>query len=244
MKRLGTFCIIIFCISILNLICNSYHEEEVYIVGELIGMGVSNSNRNDTNQTIPTSYNTLGTMAFIKASNNEFVALGHSSNEYENTDVDIDCFGVKLICINKSNENEVGSIIGKINQSKKIGNIYKDTKYGVFGKVDEIDTEKYLKVKTTSRYNVKKGKANILTKISGDKLESFDAEITDIDYLDENKNIKIKVKDSNLIEKTGGIIQGMSGTPLMQDGKLIGVLNYVQANDSKCAYAVFVDKLI
>lgn len=244
MKRLGTFCIIIFCISILNLICNLYHEEDVYIVGELIGMEVSNTKKKDSNPAIPTSYNALGTMAFIKASNNEFVALGHSSNEYENTDVDIDCFGVKLICINKSNENEVGSIIGKINQSKKIGKIYKDTKYGVFGKVDEIDKEKYLKVKTTSRYNVKKGKANILTKISGDKLESFDVEITDIKYFEENMNIELSITDKKLLDKTGGIIQGMSGTPLMQDGKIIGVLNYVQANDSKCAYAVFVDKLI
>ena len=148
------------------------------------------------------------------------------------------------MCINKSSDNKIGSVIGSVNKDEKLGHAYQDTKYGLVGKLDKIDEQKYLKVKTATRYNVKKGKANILTRMEEEQLKSFDVEITDIDYFNENMNIQIKITDEELIDKTGGIIQGMSGTPLMQNDKLIGVLNYVKADDSKCAYAIFVDKLI
>ena len=66
----------------------------------------------------------------------------------------------------------------------------------------------------------------------------------DVDYINQNKNIKVKITDKDLISQTGGIVQGMSGTPLMQNGRLIGAINYVSEQDPSTAYAVFVDKLI
>lgn len=244
MKRLSAFCIILIFISVLNIVFNHCETGDVYIVGELMGIEITTETTDDNNEIIPTSHNELGTIAFVKE-DNEFLALGHnSSNKDENAELDIDCFGVKLMCINKSSDNKIGSVIGSVNKDEKLGHAYKDTKCGIVGKLDKIDEQKYLKVKTASRYNIKKGKANILTRIEENELKSFDVEITDIDYFNENMNIKIKITDEELIKKTGGIIQGMSGTPLMQENKLVGVLNYVKTDDSTCAYAVFVDKLI
>lgn len=89
---------------------------------------------------------------------------------------------------------------------------------GIFGKMDSIKQE-YEEVETGCWYSVRKGPANIILALDDDKLTSYEVEITDINYINNNKNIKVKITDKDLIEKTGGIVQGMSGTPLMQNRK-------------------------
>jgi len=80
--------------------------------------------------------------------------------------------------------------------------------------------------------------------IDGENLESYKVEIVGINYLQSNKNIRIKITDEKLIKETGGIVQGMSGTPVMQNGKLIGAINCVNVNNPQDAYAIFIDKII
>ena len=83
-----------------------------------------------------------------------------------------------------------------------------------------------------------------LIRLDGEKLESYNVEIVAVNYLANNKNIRIKITDERLINETGGIVQGMSGTPVMQNGKLVGAINSVSVEDSKDAFAVFIDKLL
>lgn len=246
MKRMLKFGVIVFFIIALNIIFEYYKTEKVLLVGELIGFEVQNSNHgNNENDVMPTAYNELGTMSFIKEDSNEFVALGHStSNENNNTEVQYNCYTIGERFISKSSDRSIGYVRGTMDKQTKIGSINKDTSYGIFGTVDNIEKLNYQEIETASRYKVQKGNANILINIDGQGLESFNVEITDIDYLDENMNIQIQITDGKLLEKTGGIIQGMSGTPLVQNGKLIGVVNYVENKNSKQAYAIFVDKLI
>lgn len=245
MKKLIAFLAILICIFSIYVVFEYNKVENVLLVGDLIGFQISSEKNSEEKEIIPTSYNSIGTMSFIKKDTDEFVALGHrSSTENSKTSINSECYAVKLKCISKSNDNSIGATIGEINKDKKIGLISEDTNYGILGKAENINKDDCLEVQAVSRYKVKKGKANILTKISSDNLESFDVEITDINYFDDNMNIEIEITDENLISKTGGIIQGMSGTPLMQDGKLIGILNFAESKNSKKGYAIFVDKFI
>ena len=89
------------------------------------------------------------------------------------------------------------------------------------------------------------GAAQIVTTIEDGKQEAFNIEIERIDYAsDENKNLSIKVVDENLIAKTGGIIQGMSGSPIIQDGKLIGAVTHVFLNDPTGGYGIFAETML
>lgn len=186
----------------------------------------------------------IGTVTFIKKDTNEFVALGHSTiKNKRKLQVSGTCYDINFEGINKGSKEETGNIIASLNRNKQIGYIYYDSMCGIFGKVDEIK-EDYQEVETACWYNVKKGKANILIDLNGSGLRSYEVEIIRIDYISQNKNIKIQITDKSLIAETGGIVQGMSGTPLMQDGKLVGAINYVNADEPTIAYAVFVDKLV
>ena len=130
-----------------------------------------------------------------------------------------------------------------LNKNDGIGYIYYDSEYGIFGKLDNLKKE-YDIVETNPWYNVKKGKANILIALEDGKLESYEVQIIGIDYLNKSRNIKMKVVDNELIKRTGGVVQGMSGAPLVQDGKLIGAVNFANTHDPTTAYAIFIDKLL
>lgn len=100
------------------------------------------------------------------------------------------------------------------------------------------------KIKTENRFNIKKGDAYILLDIDNSGLKKYDVQIDEINYLFSTQNIGIKVTSEALIKMSGGIVQGMSGAPLIQNGNLIGAINCVNINDPLDAYAIFIDKLL
>lgn len=221
--------------------------QKVLLVGRLMGFEIdSGSQVVNTGKTIPASSRKIGTVTFIKADTNEFVALGHSSDtdNEESKIITGQSYGVNFEGIKKATRENTGNIVASINRDSKTGYIYNDTAYGIFGKVDKIE-DGYQEIETAKWYDVKKGKASILIAFEeGEEPRSYDVEITRIDYFNKNKNIKMKVKDKELIKKAGGIVQGMSGTPLIQNGKLIGAVNFVSTENPSIAYAIFVDKLL
>ena len=137
----------------------------------------------------------------------------------------------------------MGTINAVIDRNKKIGHVSDDNDYGVFGEIDKIE-DSNIEIETASRYAVRLGEAEIWTNLDGKGLEKYKVEIAGIRYLNRTQNLVLKIKDERLIKETGGIIQGMSGTPIIQNEKLIGAINYVNADDSKEAYGIFIDKLI
>lgn len=221
--------------------------KEVLLVGEIIGLEIDNETQsNETENLIPASAKRIGTVTFIDKNTGKFVALGHSAINQEkiaNEGINGNCYGIEYFGITKASQKEVGSVHATLDTDKKIGYISEDSDYGVFGKIEKIEKE-YRTIKTASRYSVRLGNAEIYTNINGEETKSYQVEVIYISYLSQNKNIKIRIKDQELIEKTGGIIQGMSGTPLIQNGKLIGAINYVNMEDPTEACAIFVDKLI
>lgn len=186
-----------------------------------MGFEIDNANLNEQNdEIVATSSMKIGTVTFIKENTKEFAALGHSTIKERNKKSIIKglCYDIEFGGINKGTRNETGNIVAKLDRSSQIGQIYYDSNYGIFGRVDNIEKE-YEEVETACWYDVKKGKASIFIALDEEEPKSYEVEITKIDYINSNKNIKVKITDNELIAKTGGIVQGMSGTPLIQDRK-------------------------
>lgn len=188
--------------------------------GKVIGFEIDKEESiNKEEGNVATSLRKIGTMTFIKKETSEFAALGHSSIGEKSTFKTLTkgkCYDVELEELKKGTEKEVGGIIAYLDTKSPIGYIYYDSNHGIFGEVNGIEKE-YKETETMCWYEASKGKANILTSLDGRQIKSYEVEIIDINYIHKNRNIKIKVTDEELIEKTGGIIQGMSGTPLMQN---------------------------
>jgi len=241
--------LLLLCVGIIIGINMNYNgSQRVLVAAELVGFEVEEEQKNISNgNTINTSLKKLGVVTYINPETKKFVALGHSLiNSQSGTEILGTCYDVKIEenarYINSNNSKNYGRIY--IDKENPIGQVYYDSCYGIFGEMNNLIKQKYQEVETANRFEIKKGKATILIRLDGEKLESYEVEILALNYLDNNQNIRLKITDQRLIEETGGIVQGMSGTPIMQNGKLIGAINSVSVEDSKDAYAVFIDKLI
>ena len=131
---------------------------------------------------------------------------------------------------------------------EKIGEVYKNTSFGIFGKVSNKNNLKINveEMEILNRNEIKKGKAQIICEVENGKKEYYDIEIQKIYTANnkDNKSMLIKITDERLLEKTGGIIQGMSGSPIIQNGKFVGAVTHVLVNEPKVGYGVFADMMI
>ena len=194
----------------------------------------------------------VGTLTFYNEETQSFAALGHAITDIDTGDIinvssgEVD--DVSIISIIKGEAQQPGKIQGTIKNNVAIGNIYTNTKYGIYGivkNVDNLSLDYSKKMKVASRQEIKQGSATILSGIDG-TVKEYSIEIEKI-YLNnkyDNKSMLIKVTDENLINLTGGIIQGMSGSPIIQNGKFIGAVTHVFVNNPQAGYAVFGDIMI
>ena len=194
----------------------------------------------------------VGTVTFYSEQTQTFAALGHAITDVDTGDIiqvssgEID--NVNIVSIVKGKEEEPGKIQGAIRGNSIIGNVYKNTQYGIYGIIKdstnlEIDNSK--KVNVADRQEIDLGEAYILSNVEGE-IKEYKIEIqrTYLNNNYDNKSMLIKVTDEELLDKTGGIIQGMSGSPIIQNGKFCGAITHVFVNDPTIGYAVFADKMI
>lgn len=195
----------------------------------------------------------VGTVSFYEPKTKTFGALGHGI-----TDIDTgkliniangEFITTKVVSITKGEEGEPGKIQGTINNQQNIGKIYKNTNFGIYGTVDNISSLKLdasKEMEVALREEIQLGKATLLTSLDEESVKEYEIEIekiyTNNDY--DNKSMLIKVTDEALLQKTGGIIQGMSGSPIIQNGKFIGCVTNVLVNDPKQGYAIFGDLML
>lgn len=195
----------------------------------------------------------VGTITFYEPSTGKFGALGHGINDVDTYEL-IDIANGELVTTNiidivKGEEGSPGEIRGIIEDGKTIGSVSKNTSFGVYGSMldtSKLNINKNNELEVANRSEIKTGKAEIMCELENGKVENYEIEIQKI-FLEnnsDNKSMLIKVTDENLIEKTGGIIQGMSGAPIIQNGKFIGAVTHVLVNDPKMGYAVFGDLMI
>lgn len=177
----------------------------------------------------------VGTMTFYNEQTQTFAALGHPITDIDTGDIIQTSSGeiddVNIISIIKGKEEEPGKLQGVIQQDSIIGSIYKNTAYGIYGIVKNqanVNMDYNRRMNVAMRQEINLGEATILSDISGE-LKEYKIEIQKT-YLNnnyDNKSMVIKVTDEELLNRTGGIIQGMSGSPVIQNGKFCGAITHV-----------------
>ena len=195
----------------------------------------------------------VGTLTFYEPSSKMFGTLGHGILDVDTSELikieNGELVTTNILSVVKGEKGNPGEIRGTIESGYTIGDISKNTEFGVFGK---LNLPSYLGVSDSnaievcSREEVQTGKAQIICELENGKRDYYDIEIQKI-FLNNNKDNKsmlIKIVDEKLIEKTGGIIQGMSGAPIIQNGKFVGAVTHVLVNDPTLGYGVFADIML
>lgn len=195
----------------------------------------------------------VGTVSFYEPSTKTFGALGHGITDIDTNELINIASGefvtTRILNITKGESGNPGKIQGTVENQSNIGTIFKNSKFGIYGKVDNlsslnIDTSKEMEV--ALREEIKTGKATILCSLDNQTPQEYEIEIEKI-YKEnnyDNKSMQIKITDQILVDKTGGIIQGMSGSPIIQNGKFVGAVTHVLVNDPTKGYAVFGDIML
>ena len=194
----------------------------------------------------------IGTLTFYDPKTKSYAALGHGIYEPETGTLleakEGNLLYTKVEQIRQGRVGSPGSLSGAIyNFETPIGDITENTDVGVHGFVANeqlFSTHQPMPVGRSKE--VKEGKAMILTTIEGTKVESFEIEITRVNrsLLSKSRNLKLKVIDDRLLENCGGIVQGMSGSPIIQDGKLVGAVTHVLVNDPTRGYGIFIENML
>ena len=191
----------------------------------------------------------IGTMTYYEPSTGKFAALGHGITDIDTGELlnisNGELLKTKIVSIVKGLKGTPGKIQGTIDDEPVIGTIYKNTDLGIYGKITEpslIDTKLGNELEVAKKEEINLGEASILCYLDSEGIaKEYKIEIEKIflnnDY--DNKSMLIKVVDNELLSKTGGIIQGMSGSPVIQNGKFIGAITNVLVNDPARGYAVF-----
>jgi stage IV sporulation protein B len=195
----------------------------------------------------------IGTLTFIEPNSGKYGALGHVISDADTklpiVVKDGTVYDSTVTSIDKGTDGNPGEKLARFSTGKeKIGNIYSNTPFGIFGTLSKnnVSNQNSIALPIALSSDVKKGPAQILTVVNGNKVEKFDIEIVSTvpQQVPAIKGIIIKITDPRLLEKTGGIVQGMSGSPIIQNGKLVGAVTHVFVNDPTSGYGVHIEWMV
>lgn len=195
----------------------------------------------------------IGTMTFMDPRSKNYGALGHVISDMDTKKPivvdDGQIVRSTVTSIEKGSNGDPGEKLARFSSDHEVvGNINKNSPFGIFGKLNkELKNgimDKPMPIALSSQ--VKEGPAKILTVVDSDKVEAFNIEIVSTipQKFPATKGMVIKVTDPKLLEKTGGIVQGMSGSPIIQDGKLVGAVTHVFVNDPTSGYGVHIEWML
>lgn len=200
----------------------------------------------------------IGTLTFI-TTNGRYAALGHGISDVDTgilmTAAGGDIYDAEILSITKGKTGSPGELTGVIRKSEstRLGNVSANTSRGVFGRLavengvgERLQKKsKYGIVELGLRQEVKIGPATILCQVD-DEIREYNIEIEHVDYANskQSKGLVLHITDEQLIEKTGGIVQGMSGSPILQEGKLIGAVTHVFVRDATRGYGTFIENML
>ena len=196
----------------------------------------------------------IGTLTYYNTKG-DFGALGHGIGDGKTKDLlrlsDGKLYRALILGIKKGKRGDPGEIEGMIfyGKSDQIGRVSSNTAIGIYG----ILTDNFLQTQQEAdtcypigyKQEIKTGEAQILSDVSGER-KTYRIVIDDLDYSpsDDNKGIRFHVEDKELLALTGGIVQGLSGSPILQDGKIIGAVTHVLVNDPTKGYGIFVEAMV
>lgn len=192
----------------------------------------------------------IGTITYIDPATGRFGALGHGISDIDTGEIMPLSTGSVLkaviIDIRKGVSGDPGELKGIFMETENTGRLYKNTEEGIYGQLNEGFYKSLKTVKVGYKQDVTEGEAVILSCIDGSQPKVYKIEIVRAykSGHEKTKNMLIRVTDSELLQKTGGIVQGMSGSPILQNGKLIGAVTHVLVNDPARGYGIFIENML
>ena len=195
----------------------------------------------------------VGTLTYYDPSNQSFASLGHPITDVDTQEIlsvkEGEILESKILDIKQGQAGTPGELKGSFSASQtRLGKIETNNEFGIYGKMyDEINNSIYSEpLEVGAQDNVKLGKATLLTTIDSSGIQEFECEIVKANRqnVPSSKGMIIKITDPELLETTGGIVQGMSGSPVIQDGKLIGAVTHVFINDPTQGYGMYIDWML
>jgi stage IV sporulation protein B len=190
----------------------------------------------------------IGTVTYYDSDKNYFAALGHGICDTDTSQLmplrNGEVVSASISGITKSTSGKAGSLSGYFTDTK-IGTLTQNTPIGIYGTADENYSFETTKIQLADKSEIRTGKAEIYTTISGENIDSYSIEITRICTRNENSNESfiIKITDERLLDNCGGIVQGMSGSPIVQNGKIVGAVTHVFVNDPTKGFGIFVQNM-
>ena len=236
---------------------NTYQNNETIKVGYIRGKNMKTTNLTlykDMNGVIKTglyvkdSVTGVGTLSFIDPETKLFGALGHEIIEKNSGQIlevkNGKIFETDVTSIERSENGNPGEKNARFYTDKINGSIFENTKQGIFGNYSsDLPNKKLYKVAQPNE--IKKGEAKILTVLNNSDIKEYSINILRISKDEQkNKNMLFEITDQELLEKTGGIIQGMSGSPIIQGNNIIGAVTHVVVDDPTKGYGIFITNML
>ena len=192
----------------------------------------------------------VGTLTYINPKTGYFGALGHpiTTNTGQKLGVKSGTiYNCDIVDIAKGSKGVPGELKGVISRDKAIGSVHKNSDFGVFGTIkDKKMLSRQNLVDIGGKNTIKPGKATMFSCVDNNEVKGYEIQIIKTSYqsVSNDKSFVIKVVDENLIKKTGGIVQGMSGSPIVQNGKLVGAVTHVFTNDATKGFGIYIDWML
>ena len=235
-----------------------YHEKDILPAKKtypknFISASSKNHNHEKNYDDTRSSAQGIGTMTYYNPMTNKFGALGHGITDLDTQKIlsvksgdikkAINITLVKALC------GDPGEILADINNTEKLGGIKLNNEFGIYGFLDLIKIKNNISTKKMPiglKNEIHTGSAIILSNLENHNVKSYKICIESINKFnrDETKNMTIRITDPNLLNKTNGIIQGMSGSPIIQDNKLIGAVTNVFVHEPAKGYGIFIENMI
>ncbi|HNW05042.1 MAG TPA: SpoIVB peptidase [Oscillospiraceae bacterium] len=190
----------------------------------------------------------IGTLTFYDEESGSFAGLGHAVCDVDTGDVlpllSGEIVGASVTGVVRGVSGNPGELKGVFLSLDPLGILKQNCESGIYGTMDAVPEGSFSMV-IAPKQEVREGPAEILTTVDGAEAARYNINIERINYSDGNptKNMVIRVTDEALLQKTGGIVQGMSGSPILQDGRLVGAVTHVFVNDSAKGYAIFAENM-
>ena len=189
----------------------------------------------------------IGTVTWYDPETGMFATLGHGVSSSDGklvTMTEGNAYDARVIKVKKGLSGAPGQLVGSIAGDKPVGSLTKNTARGVFGKTDRAWNLSPMEVAEAGE--IRTGEATILSTVDDGGVREYSVEILKIypKSRQNGRNMLIHVTDEALLESTGGIVQGMSGSPIIQDGKLVGAVTHVLVNDPTTGYGIFIENML
>ena len=189
----------------------------------------------------------IGTVTYYDPDTGAFGTLGHGVNDSDGKLLKMTqgyAYNAKVLAVRKGRAGDPGQLMGSVDGTSPIGVLSANTERGVFGTTEEGWQGEAITVAESDE--IKTGPAVIRSTVSGDTVREYSVEILKIypKSRQNGRNLLLRITDPELLEATGGIVQGMSGSPILQNGKLIGAVTHVLVNDPTTGYGIFIENML